>query len=286
MKKLLRCRQSAGMLDLSSVNVEDIHEKYAFLLYSKGDYELASQHFISAKISVLRYFTLFDEFVPLSLQPSFEILVENAGLDSSNARKEKLTGQSLNCAAAAVATFCAHHRGAIRKAATDFEDEKNRGSRGSTMVFQNEEDPIMLAKLLDSILLSALVGCSPPKHDVVCKLLMEPNCCDVEGGALLLSSHGNAYFEALLWLYRSNGEHKRALNLLSEERCVDSVGWSQKQYYTWLAEYLRFLWYSEDGSLPVLTLQYLKQVLRYDPNLGLNVLLSALKAELISVVKV
>ena len=76
----------------------------------------------------------------------------------------------------------------------------------------------------------------------------------------------------LLWLYRSNGEHKRALSLLSEERCVDSVGWSQKQYYAWLAEYLRFLWYSEDGSLPMLTLQYLKQVLRYDPNLGLNVL--------------
>ena len=140
------------------------------------------------------------------------------------------------------------------------------------MVFQNEEDPIVLAKLLDSILLSALVGCSPPKQDVVRKLLVEPNRCDVEGGALLLSSHGNAYFEALLWLYRGNGEHKRALNILSEERCVDSVGWSQKQYYAWLADYLRSLWYNEDGGLPVLTLKYLKQVLHYDPKLGLSVL--------------
>lgn len=266
------CRQSAGLLDLSSVNVEDIHEKYAYLLYSKGDYELASHHFIASHVSVLRFFTLFAEFVPLSLMPSFEILVENVGLDRSDADKDKLTGQALSRAAAAVATFCAHHRVATRNAATDFEEEKNRSSRGSTLVFQNEEDPIVLAKLLDSILLSALVGCSPPKHDVVRRLLMEPNRCDVEGGALLLSSHGNAYFEALLWLYRSNGEHKRALNLLSEERCVDSVGWSQKQYYTWLAEYLRFLWYSEDGGQPMLTLQYLKQVLRYDPNLGLNVL--------------
>lgn len=82
-----------------------------------------------------------------------------------------------------------------------------------------------------------------------------------------------SFTEALLWLYRSHGEHKRVLSALSEDRCVGSGAlWTKSSFYDWTAEYLQWLWFSGDSALPPLVLPALKPVLEYDARVGLNVL--------------
>lgn len=49
-------------------------------------------------------------------------------------------------------------------------------------------------------------------------------------------------------------------------------GWTREQFYQWTTDYLRFLWYSDDPSLPLLALNALRPVLEYDAELGLSVL--------------
>lgn len=71
------------------------------------------------------------------------------------------------------------------------------------------------------------------------------------------------YTEALLWLYRSQGDHKRVLANLSEAQCCaphgpggaagsgGKGGWTREQYYRWTADYLRWLWHHDsDPALP------------------------------------
>lgn len=80
--------------------------------------------------------------------------------------------------------------------------------------------------------------------------------------------------EALLWLYRSHGEHKKVLSALSEERCVGSGAvWSRDSYYQWVADYLQWLWFHEDSGLPALILPTLKSVIEYSASLGLMILI-------------
>lgn len=80
--------------------------------------------------------------------------------------------------------------------------------------------------------------------------------------------------EALLWLYRSRGEHKKVLSALSEERCVGSGAvWSRDSYYQWVADYLQWLWFHEDSGLPSLILPTLKSVIEYNASLGLMILI-------------
>lgn len=45
---------------------------------------------------------------------------------------------------------------------------------------------------------------------------------------------------------------------------VKAGAWNVDQFYRWTAEYLKWLWYSEDINLPVLALKALRQVLEYD----------------------
>jgi hypothetical protein len=87
-------------------------------------------------------------------------------------------------------------------------------------------------------------------------------------------SLSNYHPEALLWLYRSHGEHKKVLSALSEERCVGSGAvWSRDSYYQWVAEYLQWLWFQDDNALPSLILPALKSVIEYNPALGLSILI-------------
>jgi hypothetical protein len=84
------------------------------------------------------------------------------------------------------------------------------------------------------------------------------------------------FTEALLWLYRSHGEHKRVLSALSEDRCVGSGAlWSKNAFYNWTADYLQWLWFSGDANLSPLVLPALKPVLEYDAGMGLNVLVGS-----------
>lgn len=131
---------------------------------------------------------------------------------------------------------------------------------------------IKRAQLLDTMYLFALMNCSPDRKQAVIELLASPNRCQIESCSVLLASHGNAYTEALLWLYRSQHQHSRVLQALSEDKCVAQGAWSRDQFYNWTADYLRWLWYNEDPSLPRQALSALKPLLEYDAELGLSVL--------------
>ncbi len=82
------------------------------------------------------------------------------------------------------------------------------------------EEEIRRAQLLDTVLLSALVNCSPSRRGAVVELLAGPNRCQIESCSVLLASQGNSYTEALLWLFRSQNQHNRVLQALTEEKCV------------------------------------------------------------------
>lgn len=85
------------------------------------------------------------------------------------------------------------------------------------------EEVLRLAELIDTILLSALLHCYPSRRNSVVDFLssIDPiNRCHMEASSNLLASQGNSFTEALLWLYRSHGEHKRVLVALTEDRCV------------------------------------------------------------------
>lgn len=115
------------------------------------------------------------------------------------------------------------------------------------------------------MLLSALVSCSPSRRGAVVELLSGPNRCQIESCSVLLASQGNAYTEALLWLFRSQNQHNRVLQALTEEKCVGVGAWSKEQFYAWTSDYLRWLWYhEEDATLPKQALLALKPVLEYD----------------------
>ncbi len=84
------------------------------------------------------------------------------------------------------------------------------------------DEAIQHAVLLDTMLLHAYMHCQPPHEhrQAVLKLLSASNRCQIESCAVLLASYGNAYTEALLWLYRSQHQHARVLQALSEDKCV------------------------------------------------------------------
>ena len=94
--------------------------------------------------------------------------------------------------------------------------------------------------------------------------MSDKNRCHLESCSVILSSYGNAFFEALLGLYRSHSEHKRVFSVLSEDKCEGVGAWSRDEYYLWVAEYLRWLWYQPDPNLTGLVLQHLEPVIQYD----------------------
>lgn len=145
---------------------------------------------------------------------------------------------------------------------------------------------LKMAEVLDTVLLTSFLRCSPARRSAVLELLSGSsasysgtlitspstsssvcitNRCHLESSAGMLATMGNSFTEALLWLYRSHGEHRRVLAALKEETCVGSGGaWTREQFYLWTADYLRWLWFQEDASLPPLIWNHLRAVLEYD----------------------
>jgi hypothetical protein len=148
-------------------------------------------------------------------------------------------------------------------ASSSHDDNEEEDDDDNYIVDPDEE--IKRASLLDSMLLFAYMNCSPSRRSSVISLLSSSNRCQIESCSLLLASHGNNYTEALLWLYRSQNQHTRVLQALTEDKCVAIGAWTTEQFYNWTAEYLRWLWYNEDdATLPRQALLALKPVLEYD----------------------
>ena len=281
------CPKEGSVLE---VQIGKVHAMYAHVLHGKGDFEGAVHNFVAAQSNPAAVLSLFPEFVPVAYHTfckaaaaqSTAFVKAAAKLDAGDARAA-LTGTVLARAAAAVAAFCEQHRDATSNRAACAEKAKTAGigakieTKNTTMdsgdAAVSAEDQITMAELIDSTLLTCYVNSSPPRVETVVSMLSKPNRCNSESSAVLLASRGKNFMESLLWLYRSNGEHRRVLAALTEERCVDSGAWSLEQFHTWVAEYLCWLWFHEDPALPPLALQSLRQVLEYDADLGMGVLI-------------
>ena len=263
---------------LPEIDVGGIHEMYGNALFENGDFDNALNNYSLARTPTAAILGLFPEFVPSALQQYCSSIPSRCKVPDSTT---PLVGNALNRAAEALKVYCEKHREAVSSRAISAEKVKNAGISGLPEISGTNSwdggdiyDAVRSAELLDSTFLSALINCSPPDKNNIITLLSGPNRCHPEHSAVMLASKGKSYTEGLLWLYRSNGEHRRVLAALTEDRCVDSGAWTREQFYTWMADYLRWLWFSEDSLLPPFALQSLKLVLEYDAELGLSVLIS------------
>eukprot|EP00595_Chromulina_sp_UTEXLB2642_P001768 CAMPEP_0196768596 /NCGR_PEP_ID=MMETSP1095-20130614/42975_1 /TAXON_ID=96789 ORGANISM="Chromulina nebulosa, Strain UTEXLB2642" /NCGR_SAMPLE_ID=MMETSP1095 /ASSEMBLY_ACC=CAM_ASM_000446 /LENGTH=275 /DNA_ID=CAMNT_0042138471 /DNA_START=1325 /DNA_END=2149 /DNA_ORIENTATION=- len=199
-----------------------------------------------------------------------------------------MSGMVLQKAALAMVQFCEYHRNQWRDKVDAADKLRSGGSNAEGVDFNgNPEDFLKDVEIVDTVLLSAFLNCSPPKRSAVVELLSQTNPvnrCHMDSSTALIASQGNAFTEALLWLYRSHNEHKRVLVALTEDRCVGQAAWSREQFYNWTAEYLRWLWCSDDIGLPMQALNALRPVLEYDAELGLSVLTSRPKQSRYSVI--
>lgn len=272
------CRDNISLRD---IDIPKIHEKFANSLLLKGDYEGAVTNFIAASTNPITVLAQFPDLIPISLHSWAGIVPGGKSLQAS-----KLTGMILHRAAAALVQFCEHHRSQIKLIADRAEKIKNAGIGASSIsldeIVCDPDDAIRVAELLDTLLLSSLVNCAPPRRTAAVDLLSSHNRCNVESCTVMLASQGNAFTEALLWLYRSHNEHKKVLAVLTEERCVGAGAWTKEQFYSWMSEYLRWLWYHEDPALPMLVLPSLKILTEYDAELGLSILTTKGKSKLSS----
>ncbi|CAM9220581.1 unnamed protein product, partial [Phaeothamnion confervicola] len=321
------CRHDKSLL--GSVDVASIHERYAYELFTWGDYDGAVTHFLHAETLLTRVVSLFPSLLPPDLPA--DLLHGGSGRSGAGGSgggggaesSRPLTGTSLSRAAAALTRFLERHR--PEKVATADRVEAKLAAMGSSgggssssgssgaagamlasgttaRLVPEDAEALQQAALIDTLLVATRMQCNPARRDAIVQLLagggggsfggsfgggagdtsggpfgMSRNRCHIESVAPLLAAGGLPFMEALLWLYRGRGQHRRVLTLLTEERCVgDAVaggagGWTRAEFRRWMAEYLRSLWFSEDPQHPPLALQAARPLLESDPELGLSI---------------
>jgi len=279
---------------LGGIDVQTIHERYAYELFSWGDYESAIAHFLSAETSVAAVVFLFPSLVPADLPTTG---LERPPRERAG-KARPLSGASLNRAAVALSRFLEERRPEIASWADRLQHQqlaeeqgdtvnssvpspKSTGARNMNFGLNGDvERAVQLATLVDTVLVTAGCQCNPPRNESLINLLGNPegNRCSLEACAPLLAACGLPALELLLWLYRGKGEHSRALALLTEDQCVRSpsssqgtIGWSQDKFQQWLANYLRALWFSKDPHFPPLVLEHVRPLMESNPALGLTV---------------
>lgn len=268
---------------LREIDVGKVHEKFALSLFLRGEFEESVLQFISAGSSLMDVMQLFPEFVPVPLRQPVSgriqaLLTQIRSLSVDNTTKSavKTSTNSQSRAASALAKFCSHHRRHTIVSAEKAETVKASGIGATVYDDELYSDPVealKAAEVLDSVLLAALVRCTPPRRSDVLELLSVKNRCHIESSAALLASQGNSFIEALLWLYRSHDEHKRVLAALTEAHCVVPDGWTRPQFYTWTSSYLRELWFQDNAQLAPMALQALRPVFEYDAEVRILLLL-------------
>jgi len=287
---------------LSSTNLAAIQREYGWALHNRGDFDGSVNVFLEANVSIMDIISGYPDFVPAGLRAALladgvDILPTSSASGGSTAKP--LAGHILCRAAAAVAVFCL----ARRKALTTI--RARAPSAGSQAGF--DWAPVVL----DTALIAALLACTSPRRSTVLEIVSNPNNCHVESCSVLLASQGPTYMEALLWLYRSNHEHRRVLAILARSAPFSTspssstssastlssgsaIPWSRTQYLTWVSQYLSFLW--TDGDVQVannsltmpskasllgvaspssLVLPNVRPLLECDGRLGLSVLCSS-----------
>lgn len=273
------CSLCPNSSQLRDIDIPRIHEKFAFSLFQKGEFEGAISHYILANTELLSVIAKFPDLVPVSLHSWVGInnSTSNTNKGKTGNTSSSLEGMILHRAASALVHFCEHHRPNVRQQEERAQKVKSAGIGAAVLHPTDDADPdftLRKAEVLDTVLLSSLAQCSPPRRTAVVDLLSTSNSCHIESCSVILASQGNAFTEALLWLYRSHNEHKRVLSALTEERCVGAGAWTREQFYQWTADYLRWLWHNDNISLPPMVLSNLKPLIEYDAEMGLGVLIT------------
>jgi Vam6/Vps39-like protein vacuolar protein sorting-associated protein 39 len=280
------CSQDPELL--TGIATASIHERYAHDLLSWGDYEGAVQHFLQAGTPCSAVLALFPALVPseLALPEADTAAAAAAAASASSGAVRPLTGAALSRAASALARYLEKQQAVVRAAAAAASSATSTGTTtaaGVAVTVGDSSSPQQQhgaaaavaaeqAVIADTVLVSALLHCSPPRREAIVALVSDPRCaCDLAATAPLLAAAGVACAEPLLWLYRGRGLHRQALGLLAADRCVGPGGWSLAQYRAWCAAYLRQLWMSDDSAHPPLALQAAAPLLEVDPALGLTV---------------
>ena len=278
---------------MGDIDEQGIHERFAHVLYSRGDFEAAVEQYVKARTPPLAVLSLF----PALLPPSFDTKAGGgsggsggSGLASKSApaAARALQGAALSRAAAAVAVYLEAVRPAVRErlrepapSAASTPAAVARAQLGLDGAPASAEGARALPSIIDTVFVNALLACDPERRRRIIALLSGPNDVSIEDCAPVLAARGAPYAEALVWLYRSRGEHARALRLVTEDRCVGQGGWTPAEMHRWLARYLRWLWTggasvesaAEDVAVPLTELlDGLERLLARDPELGMQVL--------------
>ncbi|KAJ8612126.1 hypothetical protein CTAYLR_002431 [Chrysophaeum taylorii] len=260
-------------LDRRDVDVGAIEERYAYALYSRGDFEGAVHHWLAANAAPANLAELFPALCPPGL------------LDLARAQH---AGGFLSAASSEEAVASPEKREALRHPPQLRQASLSRAAAAVTRYLEEtrrrrpDVDDATL-RLVDTMLVSTRLLCAPPRVADVVELLKAPDQkCELESVAPLLAAGGPAYAEPLLWLYRSKGLHSRALSMLVEERCCgpsSSSGsrgaWDPAKFRRWKARYLRSLWFSGDPRLAALALDAAGSLFDVAPSLGLAVFTGA-----------
>jgi len=280
---LALCMMSAGSF---SGNAKAIEERYAYALYSRGDFEGASHHWLKAETAPEAVAELFPAIRPLELSmalSSEQMLYKDVTkVGSENFSPEKrhalrsppvLRGASLSRAAAAITSYFEDVRSRLLAHERIVRDVKSLTPYSQSNVDHEEinSDNAQLS-LVDTMLIAARLQCTPPRLKDIVTLLRDPTQkCELEAVAPLLAGGGGAYAEPLLWLYRSKHAHRRALKLLIEDRCCGDFdgAWDRFRFRRWKARYIRWLWFSGNPKHAKLALDHAACIFDTAPALGL-----------------
>lgn len=277
---------SADVEVLNYISVTDIHKRYAYNIFQRGDYDGAISHFLLAETKFRDVLSLFPEFIPKNFAKYEIYLRDTSGFGGGSGSRQSSPSRG---AASALALYCekirpsvkalaekaeklrstqsmsgaagqlhshSHHHQQLHQqqpaaAANSMMRGRKHSEESSTLLLTlDPEELIRDAIILDTLYVSALVHCSPPRRSVIVGLLSKPNYCHLDSCSLMIASQGNAYTEALLWLFRSHSDHKRVLSALSESNCCGENAWNRRQYYVWVTEYLTTLWRNSTPVLP------------------------------------
>jgi hypothetical protein len=297
--KQLKAGGGGGGMGGEEISLKQIHEQFAFSLHQKGDFEGAITQYIAAATAPASVIALFPELIPhalvtaLNSAPSAAAAAEanpaTLGLSAVTAPPsplQRLSGVILQRAASALLSFCEHYRAEGSRAADLALQQRALAAQSNVpglldgalelrdMGAYDSDERVRTAALLDTVMLSANMICSPPRKQAVVDLVSGANRCHLESCSVILASYGNAFFEALLGLYRSRGEHRKVFAVLAEDKCEGVGAWTREEFYVWVAEYLRWLWYQSDPSLTALVLQHIEPLLRYDAELGVGIFMN------------
>ena len=194
---------------ITYVSVPDIHKKYAYSIYQRGDYDGAITHFLLAETKFKEVLALFPELFPKNFSKFDVYLQDTSGFGNGRASS---SAQGIHRAASAVALFCEKVRPTVKSLAEKAEKSRiyaatlganpNKQPRqksisedfSSTLLLtMDTEELIRDAIILDSIYISALIHCIPARKPLIMSLLCKHNYCYVDSCSILIASQGNAY---------------------------------------------------------------------------------------------